>query len=117
VNTTNIIEGQSVNFTFTGSKGDEPSVLQWNFGDSPTNVTEINPIYQFERAGAFEVVLSITDKYGELNYTTMMIVVDESAPDCQECPEGEDYMIYAYIFAPINVVGILVGLYFIKKKN
>jgi hypothetical protein len=110
-NATNIIEGHSVEFTFTGLKGDEPSVLQWNFGDSPSYLIEVNPIHIFERAGTFEVMLSITDKYGELNYTTMMIVVDERPP------EGGDNMIYAYIFAPINVIGILVGLYFIQKKK
>nr|MDO8111174.1 PKD domain-containing protein [Candidatus Sigynarchaeota archaeon] len=72
VNASTIIAGQSVQFTFTGFGGNEPSNYQWDFGDGTTNGTTENPTHQYTTAGTFTVVLSVTDMDGDSNSVTQI---------------------------------------------
>jgi ABC-type transport system substrate-binding protein len=56
-----------VQFTFTGTDGDEPASFQWNFGDGSANLTERNPVHQYESKGNYTVILTVTDADGDSN--------------------------------------------------
>ncbi len=74
-NQTNIVAGQSIEFTFEGNKGNLPSILQWNFGDGSDNVTDENPIHQFLNAGDYVVNLTITDLNGDVDTASIQVFV------------------------------------------
>jgi large repetitive protein len=80
-NSTNIIVGQSINFTFNGSKGNEPTTYLWDFGDGSENITEINSIHQFTKAGNYTVSLTIKDVDGDNSYGFALITVKEKTVD------------------------------------
>jgi PKD domain-containing protein/beta-propeller repeat-containing protein len=87
VNATNIVEGQSVNFTFTGSKGNQPTNFQWNFGDSSKIFTPDSPTHQFMNKGNYTITLKITDFNGDMNLTEIKITVSELSTNgtCETC--------------------------------
>ncbi|MFX1278745.1 MAG: PKD domain-containing protein [Promethearchaeota archaeon] len=77
VDTTNIIEGESVNFTFTGSEGDPSATYQWDFGDGYYSANQ-NPTHQYTTAGIYTVSLYIIDANGDSDNETKVdfITVD-----------------------------------------
>ncbi len=77
-NATNIEVGQSIKFTFSGSKGDLPATMQWSFGDGSANVTEENPIHVFTTIGNYTTTLTIIDADGDTDSYSMSISVVES---------------------------------------
>ncbi len=74
-NATNIVEGQSVAFSFEGSPGNEPAEFQWDFGDGSANSTEINPIHQYTNEGTFWAELTVTDDTGRVDSHSVEITV------------------------------------------
>ena len=79
---TNLIVGQSVGFTFTGSEGNPSVTYLWGFGDGYTS-TEINPTHQYISAGTYTVNLTITDNDGDSDsddITNYIIVVEDLKP-------------------------------------
>nr|MDO8111943.1 PKD domain-containing protein [Candidatus Sigynarchaeota archaeon] len=66
-NVTTIVTGQSVLFTFTGSIGNYPATLQYNFGDGTVNSTARNPVHQFNTAGIFTITATVQDVDGDTN--------------------------------------------------
>nr|MDO8110335.1 PKD domain-containing protein [Candidatus Sigynarchaeota archaeon] len=74
-NSTTIVAGEWVAFTFTGTRGDAPATFQWSFGDGSPNATAQNPVHQYTAAGMFISRLLIRDVDGDANTATMMIHV------------------------------------------
>ncbi len=60
-NNTNVVQGQAVVFTFTGTLGNTPATFQWYFGDGTANSTDMQPAHAFNTWGNFSITLTITD--------------------------------------------------------
>jgi len=75
-NRTEIIEGQWVQFNFTGTEGTAPATFQWNFGDGSPISTEKNPIHQYNSSGLFWIILNVTDNNGDFDAHMDYVVVD-----------------------------------------
>ena len=61
-NATEIIAGDYVFFTYTGSGGNSPLNFEWNFGDgSPLSYLQ-NPTHQYTLANNYTVTLNVTDR-------------------------------------------------------
>ncbi|MFX0098672.1 MAG: PKD domain-containing protein [Candidatus Hodarchaeota archaeon] len=67
VNDTDIIAGEFIQFTYTGTFGNGNESYQWNFGDGTQNSTIQNPFHQYNTTGIFTVTLSVTDIDGDIN--------------------------------------------------
>ncbi|MFX0102975.1 MAG: NosD domain-containing protein [Candidatus Hodarchaeota archaeon] len=67
-NFTTIVEGQFVQFNFTGIDGSSPATFQWNFGDGSPNSTALNPIHQYNSSGNYTVGLSVNDSMGYVDF-------------------------------------------------
>jgi len=78
-----IREGNSVQFTFAGSEGNEPATFLWDFGDG-NNSTETNPEHIYDTPGTYDVTLTIRDRDGDLDVevkNNYIIVVADSTPN------------------------------------
>ncbi|MBN2152827.1 MAG: PKD domain-containing protein, partial [Candidatus Lokiarchaeota archaeon] len=62
---TSTIQGGWIQFTFTGTTGNNLATFEWDFGDSSANSTERNPAHQYQAAGTFTAVLTIVDGDGD----------------------------------------------------
>tara|TARA_B100000949_G_C14288169_1_gene455509 strand:- start:4605 stop:7619 length:3015 start_codon:yes stop_codon:yes gene_type:complete len=51
--------------------------FNWNFGDGNTS-KEKNPVHTFEKAGEYDVVLTVSDEQGESDRVNLKITVSES---------------------------------------
>nr|MDO8114601.1 PKD domain-containing protein [Candidatus Sigynarchaeota archaeon] len=71
-NTTVVLIGGSVAFTFTGDRGDEPCTFQWSFGDGSANFTTENATHTYLAAGTFDVTLTVTDAGNETSTLAKM---------------------------------------------
>ncbi len=72
---TNAAAGSSIAFTFTGSGGNEPFDLFWDFGDGSSVENGLNPNHEYEFAGTYVVTLTVVDRDGsEAQYTTGITV-------------------------------------------
>jgi len=75
-----IVEGQKVNFNFTGFYLYEPVSFFWDFGDK-TNSTEENPEHFFESPGVYSISLIIEDLEGKsdsiLQKDILSVIVNE----------------------------------------
>ncbi len=74
-NVTTIAPGDLIRFSFTGSGGDLPATLSWNFGDGTPIFNATNPVHQYTILGVHFVTLTVTDYYGEVDQHTMPINV------------------------------------------
>jgi PKD repeat protein len=79
-NSSSIIEGQSVLFSITGSKGDPPTTYQWDFGDGSVNSTIENPIYAYLLAGQYLAKLTASDANGNVSIASASITVGDNRP-------------------------------------
>ncbi|XOB40764.1 MAG: PKD domain-containing protein [Candidatus Nealsonbacteria bacterium] len=73
VNATEIIEGESIQFTDKTASGRYPLTYQWNFGDGSENSTVQNPIHKYNSAGTYLVVLTVTDADGDVSVYSIEI--------------------------------------------
>jgi PKD repeat protein len=111
-NTTQIsLSNNNVQFTFTGSEGDEPATFQWDFGDGSANSTYRNPIHQYNSEGKYTVILTVTDADGDTDVIERIdyIVV-----------QVEDLVIPGYSFGLILVfgsIGVVILYGKIQKKR
>nr|MDO8118816.1 PKD domain-containing protein [Candidatus Sigynarchaeota archaeon] len=69
-NVTAIMQGEWVQFTFTGSEGNIPASFQWNFGDGTPLSNVKNPSHQYITSGNFSVTLIVIDQDGDSNFMT-----------------------------------------------
>jgi predicted alpha/beta superfamily hydrolase len=104
LNTTRIInEGEIVQFTFTGVEGKKPFSYEWNFSDTSTTSSEMNPTHEFALVGNHTVKLTVTDGDGfqaskQLNVTVV----------AQNATEG---------FAGLGIVSFLAIVLLVKKRK
>ena len=68
-NVTTITEGDSVNFTYTGSENYTQQTYYWDFGDGTTS-TGKDPIHIYETIGKFTVSVTVVDKDGDFDTET-----------------------------------------------
>ncbi|MFX0100021.1 MAG: PKD domain-containing protein [Candidatus Hodarchaeota archaeon] len=82
-NTTTIVEGGEVQFTFNGNEGTMPAMFQWDFGDGTNNSTEMNPVHQYDEEGNFTVTLTVIDYDGDAHTFQQdnYIIVQSVPPD------------------------------------
>ena len=64
-NMTNILALRSIQFTFSGSNGNQPASYQWSFGDGSPNATVQNPVHVYMNSGIFNVILTVIDADGD----------------------------------------------------
>ncbi|MHA1681184.1 MAG: PKD domain-containing protein [Promethearchaeota archaeon] len=83
VNTTTIIEGNSIKFNYTGSEGNGNLSFQWNFGDGSGNSTLRNPTHQYLTPGNFSIGIWVADFDGDSDFievTDMITVLIDYIP-------------------------------------
>ncbi len=66
VSDTNIIEGDPIAFTFTGSYGDIPVSYIWDFGDGFNSTLE-NPVHIYNYPETYTVSLTVIDDDGDID--------------------------------------------------
>ncbi|MHA1369478.1 MAG: PKD domain-containing protein, partial [Promethearchaeota archaeon] len=75
-NATTILEGESIQFTFTGDEGSSPATFQWNFGDGTSNSTEKNPTHQYTAPGNYTLTLTVVDNDGDSDTYAYIDVIE-----------------------------------------
>lgn len=65
VNDVSPLTGDILQFTYTGTYGNEPNEFYWDFGDGVGFSDEINPEYSYSSAGVYDVSLSVIDIDGD----------------------------------------------------
>lgn len=71
--------GEPIQFTGTASGGTPPYTFEWDFGNGDTS-TQQNPMYTYDSAGEFDVILTVTDNIGS-------IATDETTATIEGVPE------------------------------
>ena len=67
-NITEIYIGMWIQFTDASTSGNPPLKYQWDFGDGSANSTDRNPIHQYNSAGNYTVILTVTDLNGDSDF-------------------------------------------------
>lgn len=75
----------TVNFSAEESKDLEGDDLEygWSFGEGLGESSEINPSFSFDKAGTFEVMLTVTDSEGLYTHDSYQIVVGNAPPEIE----------------------------------
>ncbi len=60
--------GVPVTFTFSGSSGDGPIEIRWDFGDGQFETSSFTVQHVYSQPGHYGVSLSIRDRHGETDY-------------------------------------------------
>ncbi len=124
VNATNIILGQLVSFTFTGSEGNPAATYLWDFGDSKTS-TDQKPIHRYSIAGTYTVNLTVTDFNGDSASNLKYIIVNnpDYSNDSEDDKENNDSASVSNLLVPLLGIGSIIGIgaiisgIFISKRN
>ena len=78
--TADVLEGDApltVSFNGSGSSDDNGvASYLWDFGNGETS-NEINPVYTFDEANVYEVILTVSDAEGQTHSTSLTITVNE----------------------------------------
>ncbi|MHA1891363.1 MAG: PKD domain-containing protein, partial [Promethearchaeota archaeon] len=111
-NATDIKAGTWIQFTFSGSEGNEPATFQWNFGDGSQNSSERNPIHEFSKEGTFQITLTVIDANGDVD-TWVFSNITVTSKSAGAFPIMEIIQDYWYIFLAgvvgmVAVIGIVV---------
>ncbi|MFX1237482.1 MAG: PKD domain-containing protein, partial [Promethearchaeota archaeon] len=80
---TNVIEGEAVQFYYNGTHGNYPLVYDWDFGDDTAHSNDENPLHLYAMNGTYMVNLTVIDANGDrVNLTRYdFITVDNLAPN------------------------------------
>jgi|GEM_PF-1800736 len=80
VATADVLEGDApLTVSFNGSESsDDNDVVSyfWDFGNGETS-NEMNPVYTFDDANVYEVILTVSDAEGQIHSTSLTITVNE----------------------------------------
>lgn len=71
-----------INFSGESSEDLEGDALKyaWSFGDNLGNSTEVTPSFSFDKAGSYEVTLTVRDSKGLTSQATYPVVVGNAPP-------------------------------------
>lgn len=61
-----VIEGELIQFNFTGDDGDPPATYYWDFGDGLSSISK-HPTHYYTDMGSYTVNLTVTDSDGDNN--------------------------------------------------
>ncbi|MFX0102469.1 MAG: NosD domain-containing protein [Candidatus Hodarchaeota archaeon] len=112
---TPIIEGDWVNFWFTGSPGNGIA-YQWDFGDGGPNSTGKDPVRQYNTAGNFEVTLTVTDIDGDSSTISWVIQVGEDGDTQPSGIDSRDILLASIgAIAGVSLLGNV--LLFLKNRK
>ncbi len=78
LNTTYIIEGQSIHFNFIGFEGNNPTTYLWDFGDDLGTSNLKDPIYKYSFPGNYSVSLLIIDNLGNFDSICRLDIISVS---------------------------------------
>ncbi|MFX1393427.1 MAG: PKD domain-containing protein [Promethearchaeota archaeon] len=121
-NSTFIVVGESIEFTFSGYGGDPPTKFEWDFGDGSPKSFEMNPVHQYSSAGTYNVNLTVTDIDDEVDSIGKIdFIYVAEANQLQELNSGDNDNskdkespadLLGIIFSPIGLVitGSIIGL-------
>ncbi len=118
-----IIEGQSVNFTGSGTDtiSDMPNLTyEWNFGDSSSNSTVLNGTHTFATPGTYTVRFSVKDDNGAVDEIQFTVIVNKKAipPKKEPVTKGiPAWALGAIAGVVIAMVLLVVFLLFRKKRR
>ncbi|MEX2715206.1 MAG: PKD domain-containing protein [Candidatus Sigynarchaeota archaeon] len=60
-----IMVNQTIQYRFSGSEGNAPATLRWNFGDGSPVSCERNPRHRYASWGVYNVTLEVVDRDGD----------------------------------------------------
>ena len=75
MNATQAYQYQDVLFTFTGSLGNEPSLISWDFGDGQSATNQINTKHYYQTEGQYTIILTIVDFFGETSSHSKIVEI------------------------------------------
>jgi len=104
---TTIYPNDTVSFLFTGSAGDGPATLAWDFGDNTTTINDTHPHHQYALPGNYTATLVVTDQDLD-NHTYKCIVVVVARH--QDPGNPIDWPLVASIAAVAGLVGVPVSV-------
>jgi len=105
----------TISFTSAPSGGDGAYSYYWTFGDKSTS-TEQNPRHTFEKAGTYEVKVTVTDSGGRTISDATTITVQKPSPlDLANTTGSGPYLLMGIV--AIVVVAVALGLLITKKKR
>ncbi len=73
-------EGGQVQFIFNGSKGNEPSKFEWNFGDGTGTSSSQDPVHVYATNGTYTATVFILDRDGDVASGTVQVNVLNVVP-------------------------------------
>ncbi len=80
-----VLVNETVTFSFTGSRGNEPSSFQWDFGDLNGPASGENPAHAYASPGVFSVTLTVTDADGDSDSITKTAYITVEADEIPAC--------------------------------
>ncbi len=89
-NATTIKVGECVAFKFTGSEGNTPSNLSWDFGDGSPLSFDTNPVHDYHETGIYNVSLVIIDEDKEYSVEVKYNYISVISPDETEVDSDDD---------------------------
>ncbi|MFX0101936.1 MAG: PKD domain-containing protein, partial [Candidatus Hodarchaeota archaeon] len=127
-----ILVGQEITFDFTGSTGNFPGTMTWDFGDG-ANSTDTNPSHVFNSIGTYMITLTIVDLDGDISIKNDVVihVLDPAADDDGDGFSNEDELdfgtnpldkfdtpltlILIVVFSSVGVVCLVIFIYRRKR--
>nr|MDO8111940.1 PKD domain-containing protein [Candidatus Sigynarchaeota archaeon] len=105
-NATTISIGDQVQFTYTGTLGNNPHVFQWSFGDGTSNSTDMNPLHAFARSGSYTITLTIVDADGDTSTKQIISYIMVKSSDVLQ--QIIDFITENWIIVIAAVAGIVI---------
>lgn len=105
----------AISFTSTPSGGSGSYKYAWTFGDGSTSTVK-DPSHTYEKAGTYNVKVTVTDSGGRTMTDTMTIKVDKPSPlDLANTAGDGPYLLLGII--AIAAVAVILALFMAKKKK
>jgi hypothetical protein len=100
---------QPARFAFTGSFGNKPANITWNFGDGNNSGNETIFFHAYAAPGSYNVTLTITDIDGDVRrWSEIVTVIAQPVPPRDRLMESLPWMLLGGI-GVVFIIGILKG--------